>query len=193
VKDREHSLPSPVVDSAMTFAEAVSGCPAPETILADLRLVEVSYYGFDGMLHAGQLVVSSAVAADVRKIFSLIREVRFPLNSVIPIVRYDWSDDASMAANNSSAFNYRFIAGTERLSRHALGLAVDLNPRLNPVIYQSGEIQPPGAVYRPGAPGALAESSPVVQAFLQRGWRWGGHFQHIRDYHHFEKGSGPFL
>jgi len=181
------------VDSAMTFAEAVDGCPDPETIVAELCLVEVSYYGFDGMLHAGQLVVSSTVAEDVRGIFSLIREVHFPLNSVIPIVRYDWSDEASMAANNSSAFNYRFIAGTERLSRHAHGLAVDLNPRLNPVIYQSGEIQPPGAIYQPRTPGTLTESSPVVQAFLRLDWRWGGHFQHIRDYHHFEKVSGHLL
>lgn len=170
----------------MTFAEAVSGSPVPKSILATLRLVEVFHFGFDGRLHSGQLVVSSRVEEDVRQIFSLIEEVRFPLHSVIPVVRYNWSDDASMAANNSSAFNYRVIAGTNRLSRHALGLAIDLNPFQNPMIDETGQILPPGALYRPEAPGALAESSPVVQAFLQRGWRWGGHFRHISDYHHFE-------
>ena len=176
-----------VSDSAMTFREAVSGCPAPEAVLAALCLVDVSYYGFDGRLHGGQLLVHSSVERDIHEIFSLIREARFPLRSVIPIARYDWSDEASMAANNSSAFNYRFIAGTRRLSRHASGLAVDFNPFQNPVVYENGAILPPGALYRPEAPGALTESSPVVHAFLRLGWRWGGHFLHIRDYHHFEK------
>jgi len=185
VNPSERSIP--ISDSAMTFAEAVSGCPAPETLLAALRLIDVSYYGFDGKLHMGQIVVHSSVEQDIRGIFTLIREVRFPLNSVIPIVRYNCSDEASMATNNSSAFNYRFIAGTQRLSRHASGLAVDLNPFQNPVSYNSGEILPPGAVYQPETAGTLSESSPVVQAFLQLGWRWGGHFLHVQDYHHFEK------
>ena len=176
-----------VYDSAMTFAEAVSGCTSPETVLAALRLIDVSYYGFDGKLHKGQIVVHYSVEQDIHEIFSLIRKVRFPLNSVIPIVRYNWSDEASMATNNSSAFNYRFVAGTQRLSRHASGLAVDLNPFQNPVSYNSGEILPPGAVYQPETAGTLSESSPIVQAFLQRGWLWGGHFLHVQDYHHFEK------
>ncbi|SEM55074.1 D-alanyl-D-alanine carboxypeptidase [Syntrophus gentianae] len=182
-----------VADSSLNFAEAVSGSTAPEAILATLRLVEVTYYGFDGRLHMGQLVVSCAVEEDVREIFSLIREVRFPVNAVVPIVRYNWSDEASMEANNSSAFNYRVIAGTNRLSRHALGLAVDLNPRQNPMIYENGQILPSGAIYQQDAPGTLTESSLAVQAFLQRGWHWGGHFQHVRDYHHFEHGTIPSL
>ncbi len=180
-----------VFDSAMTFDEAVAGCPAPRAVVSALRLMEVSYCGFDGRLHGGQLLVHASLEEDLRELFALIREACFPLYSVIPIVRYGWSDEASMAANNSSAFNYRFIAGTERLSRHAAGLAVDLNPFQNPVIYEDCEIQPPGAVYQPEAPGTLTESSPVVQAFLRRGWHWGGHFQHLRDYHHFEKDAIP--
>jgi len=176
-----------VFDSAMTFDEAVAGCPAPQAVVSALCLMEVSYYGFDGRLHGGQLLVHASLEEDLRELFALIRETRFPLYSVIPIVRFGWSDEASMAADNSSAFNYRFIAGTERLSRHAAGLAVDLNPFQNPVIYENGEIHPPGALYRPETPGTLTEGSPVVQAFLRRGWNWGGHFQHLRDYHHFEK------
>jgi hypothetical protein len=92
-----------------------------------------------------------------------------------------------MEANNSSAFNYRFIAGTQKLSNHASGLAVDLNPFQNPFIYGTGKIQPSGAVYRLDAPGTLTELSPILQAFLERGWQWGGHFQGFLDYHHFEK------
>jgi peptidoglycan L-alanyl-D-glutamate endopeptidase CwlK len=93
-----------------------------------------------------------------------------------------------MAADNSSAFNYRLIAGTDRLSRHALGRAVDINPRENPAIYPDGRIVPAGAVRRPGKPGTFTEDHPVVRAFREKGWRWGGDFTHLRDYHHFEKG-----
>jgi len=186
-RNGNYILSSVTVDSDLTFAEAVSGSSVPGSVLDDLRLVEVAYYGFDGRLHTGQLVVSSAVEQDVREIFSLILEIRFPLNSVIPIVRYGWSDEASMEANNSSAFNYRFIAGTDRLSRHALGMAVDLNPRQNPVIYEDGQILPSGAIYSPGTPGTLTELSPIVEAFLQRGWFWGAYFRNFRDYHHFER------
>jgi peptidoglycan LD-endopeptidase CwlK len=191
--NRKRTLSSPPADSTLTFAEAVSGSAAPAVVLATLRLIEVDYYGFDSRLHRGQLVVASAIEKDIHEIFSLIREVRFPLNSVIPVVHYQWSDEASMEANNSSAFNYRLIAGTNRLSLHAFGVAVDLNPRQNPVIYEDGQIQPSGAIYRPEAPGTLTESSPIVKAFLQRGWNWGGHFQHFRDYHHFERATLPPL
>lgn len=92
-----------------------------------------------------------------------------------------------MAADNSSAFNYRTIAGTERLSRHAAGRAVDINPRLNPAIYADGRIVPAEGLYRPGISGTLTEGDSVVSAFLERGWRWGGNFVHVRDCHHFEK------
>ena len=112
---------------------------------------------------------------------------RFPIAGVVPIVRYGWSDEASMAADNSSAFNYRTIAGTDRLSRHALGRAVDINPRENPAVYPDGRIAPAGAVYRPGSPGTFTDDHPVVCAFREKGWHWGGHFDHMRDYHHFEK------
>jgi len=92
-----------------------------------------------------------------------------------------------MAADNTSAFNYRVVAVTERLSRHATGCAVDINPRLNPAIYADGRIAPAEGIYRPGAPGTFTGEHPVVRAFLERGWGWGGHFDHVRDYHHFEK------
>ena len=104
-----------------------------------------------------------------------------------PIVRYGWSDEASMAADNTSAFNYRLIAGTDRLSRHATGRALDINPRRNPAVYPDGRIAPAGAVYRPGSPGTFTGEHPVVLAFRERGWRWGGDFTHLQDYHHFEK------
>ncbi|MDI9571544.1 MAG: M15 family metallopeptidase [Pseudomonadota bacterium] len=174
------------MDSRMTFAAAIAGTKAPPEVIARLCLVDVRYHSFDGRRHQGQLVAHRAVRKDLVEIFRLIEEIRFPVGKVVPIVAYRWSDAASMRANNSSAFNYRTVAGTKRLSRHAQGLAVDINPFLNPVVYDHGRISPRGAVYRPGAPGVLTREHPVVQAFLRRGWQWGADFKNMKDYHHFD-------
>ena len=176
-----------IVESAMDLAQATAGTAAPREILERLCLLDVRYAGFDGRPHAGQLLLHRDLAAEIGEIFSLMEQWRFPIASVVPIVQYGWFDEASMADDNSSAFNYRMIAGTDRLSRHALGRAVDINPRENPAVYPDGRIAPAGAVYRPGTPGTFTDDHPAVSAFIERGWRWGGHFDHVRDYHHFEK------
>jgi peptidoglycan L-alanyl-D-glutamate endopeptidase CwlK len=177
-----------IVDSAMGFAQAVTGTAAPKEVLDCLRLIDVRYCGFDGHRRRGQIVIHRELAGELQGLFLLMEEVRFPVAGAIPIVCFGWSDEASMAADNSSAFNYRPIAGTDRLSRHALGRAVDINPRENPAIYPDNRIAPAGAVWQPGKPGTFTQDHPVVRAFREKGWRWGGEFTHLRDYHHFEKG-----
>ena len=176
-----------ILDSRMTRAEALAGTKAPRSVIDALHLLEVSYFSFDGRLHRGQLLLHEAVERDVREIFRLIEAMRFPVAGVVPIVRYQWSDAASMAANNSSAFNYRPVAGSDRLSHHASGRAVDINPLQNPAVYRDGRIEPPGAVYDPSGPGAFSGASPIVRAFLIRGWQWGAGFEAVSDYHHFQK------
>ena len=176
-----------IVDSALDFARAVAGTSAPREVLDSLCLIDVRYCGFDGRRHKGQLVIHRDLAEELQGLFVLMERHRFPVAGAAPIVCFGWSDEASMAADNSSAFNYRFIAGTDRLSRHALGRAVDINPRENPAIYPDNRIAPPGAVWRPGKPGTFTEDHAVVRAFREKGWRWGGDFTHLRDYHHFEK------
>lgn len=176
-----------IVDSAMDFAGVIAGTSAPREIIETLCLISVRHVGFDGRLHEGQLVVHQELAAELEEIFALMEAMQFPIAGVVPIVRYGWSDAASMAADNTSAFNYRTIAGTDRLSSHATGKAVDINPRRNPAVYPDGRIDPAGAAYRPGGPGTFTDEHPVVSAFRERGWRWGGRFQHMKDYHHFEK------
>ena len=176
-----------IVDSAMDFTGSVAGTAAPREVIEALCLISVRYVGFDGRLHEGQLVVHRELAADLEEIFALTETLKFPVAGVIPVVRYGWSDAASMAADNTSAFNYRKIAGKDRLSCHANGRAIDINPRRNPVVYPDGQITPAGALYRPGSPGTFTGEHPIVGALLERGWRWGGHFDHMRDYHHFEK------
>jgi hypothetical protein len=176
-----------IIDSQMSFAEAIAGTRAPDRVIRELCLIDVSYYSFEGKLHQGQVIVHQSVRLDVEEIFALIKRKRFPIAKAVPIVKYGWSDNASMAANNTSAFNYRRVAGTRRLSRHATGHAVDINPIQNPVIYRNGRISPKGAFYQTGTKGTLSEDSPVVQAFIERGWRWGGHFEKMIDAHHFQK------
>jgi peptidoglycan L-alanyl-D-glutamate endopeptidase CwlK len=176
-----------VVDSDLDFSRAVAGTAAPPEILDSLCLIDIRYCGFDGRRHGGQLVVHRDLSEELQEIFALMERWRFPIAGATPIVCFDWSDEASMNADNSSAFNYRFIAGTVQLSGHALGRAVDINPRENPAIYPDGSIVPAGGAWRPGNPGTFAEDHPVVGAFREMGWRWGGNFTHIRDYHHFEK------
>jgi len=176
-----------IVDSDLNFVQATKGTNAPKAVLDSLCLVNVKYYSFDGKIHKGQLVVHKLLRQDVEDIFNLILQEKFPVAKVIPIVKYLWSDEASMEDNNSSSFNYRFVAGTKRISNHALGRAVDINPFNNPVIYESGRISPGRAKYDTTKPGTFSKNNVIVQEFLKRGWRWGGNFNSFKDNHHFDK------
>ena len=176
-----------IVDSRLSFEDAIAGTAAPRAVIEELCLLDVRYVAFDGYVHLGQLVVHRCLQEELTDIFALIRAIGFPVAKVIPLVHYNWSDEASMADNNTSAFNYRPVAGTNRLSRHATGQAIDINPGQNPVIYANGVSLPPAAVYDPPAPGTSTPDSPLMQAFLSRGWQWGGDFEGLKDYHHWEK------
>lgn len=176
-----------IIDSDMTFREAIKGTTAPKNVVKSLVILKVRYYSFDEKLHQGQLVVHKAVKKDVEEIFDLILKLKFPVNKVVPIVSYGWNDNKSMADNNTSAFCYRFIANTKRLSNHSFGRAVDINPFNNPVIYSDGRISPKGAKYKPKNTGVFSAANPIVKAFIKRGWRWGGNFNSFKDYHHFDK------
>jgi peptidoglycan L-alanyl-D-glutamate endopeptidase CwlK len=176
-----------IVDSAMSFAQAIEGTTAPEEIIDRLAFIDVFHYSFDGKRHQGQIVVHSELEDDVVEIFAAIEKLKFPVGRVVPVAEYQWDDHKSMAANNSSGFNFRVIEGTTKLSMHSLGRAVDINPVQNPVIYPDGRIAPEGAVYQPGETGTVTGDHPVVQEFIKRGWFWGGNFEQPKDYHHFEK------
>jgi hypothetical protein len=176
-----------VIDSNLGFAQALEGSEAPLEIIDRLGLIDVLYYSFDGKRHQGQIVVDCALEDDVFEIFTFLEKIKFPVGRVIPIVEYKWDDHESMAANNSSGFNFRVIEGTTKLSLHSLGRAVDINPVQNPVIYPDGRIAPAGAEYNPEKAGTITGDHPMVQEFLKHGWHWGGNFDQPKDYHHFEK------
>ena len=181
------SANSIIVDSHMTRAEAFGHNHFPAEVLAKMEVVTVTYNGFDHRRHQGQIVVDREIAGDVKKIFDEIEATGYPIEKVVPIVAYRWSDDASVEANNTSAFNYRHVILPEgeqtRLSHHASGRAIDLNPRINPFVGLNGHSAHP---YIPGTPGTLTQRSPVTKIFLKHGWTWGGTW-HEKDYQHFEK------
>jgi hypothetical protein len=165
-----------------------------------LRLVKFAYVGFDTKLHDdGQVVVLDAVASHVTRIFTALRDRGFPIAQARLMNQYDADDDASMADNNTSAFNDRNIADGSRVSLHALGLAIDVNPVQNPVVTRSGNllkfIPAAGADYanrlkiRPGKPMRSGMAEAVVQSFAEEGFLiWGGYWDEPIDYQHFEVG-----
>lgn len=169
----------------MTLDEALAGKEIPDEIRKDLALVTVPYLSFQSEVREGQLVVHASIAEEVQEIFNTLFEMKFPIERVMPVVAYGWDDDASMAANNSSAFNYRVIAGTDRLSNHSYGRAIDLNPMQNPYTRRDGVVVPEGAHYDPIQQGTV--TSAIAAVFRSRGWGWGGDWVERKDWQHFEK------
>jgi hypothetical protein len=166
--------------------------PCPQGILDRQELVKVDFYDFTGNASEGVVVVDRELVSDVSSLFKRIYTEEFPIATVIPpaAAQFEWSDDRSMAANNTSGFNYRPITGSGtgvcRLSPHAIGRAIDINPLLNP--YVKGEvIKPEGAVYNPARPGTITADSFIVKFLKERGWTWGGDWTSLKDYQHFEK------
>jgi hypothetical protein len=155
-----------------------------------LAFVRFAYIGFDGREHGdGELVVLDAVADQVLAIFAELKARRFPLEQARLMNAYDGDDDASIDANNTSAFNDRRVVGTNSISLHAYGVAIDINPVQNPAYDRVGGVRKlvprAGAAYaernrlRPG----MAES--VRDVFAAHGFTvWGGRFRDA-DYQHF--------
>jgi hypothetical protein len=160
------------------------GCPVPPS---QLRAVRLSYWGFDGKRHTGRLVVNADATRAVVVVFRRLYRERFPIRRMRPVDAYRGSDDASMAADNSSAFNCRYAVapGPKSWSVHAYGRAIDVNPVENPYL-EGGRVLPPRGAHfvdrAPRRPG-MAEGS-LVAAFASVGWGWGGRWS-SPDYQHF--------
>ncbi len=174
----------------MSLDEALAGKEVPDEIKRTLALVNVPYLSFKKEICEGQLVVHAKVAAEVQQLFKALLEMRFQIAQVVPIVAYGWDDAVSMAANNTSAFNYRVIHGTDRLSNHSYGLALDINPALNPYTQYDGEVVPPGARYDAQKPGTITEE--IASLFKSHDWEWGGDWPR-KDWQHFQKSISLFL
>lgn len=161
--------------------------------LCDLRYLTVLHYDFEGDVQEGELIVHHLAVADLCYIFEKLFEAKFPIQSMRLVDEFDGSDDKSMSANNTSAFYARKVAHADRWSNHSYGLAIDINPLLNP--YSKGSFFCPkeGEPYLDrtlNLPGMITRDSYIYQLFKERGWQWGGECFIERDgtidRHHFQ-------
>jgi len=169
----------------MTGVSWHRGCPVA---LRDLRLLTLTHWGFDGEPHAGRLVVHSDVARNVFGAFRALYADRFPIRQMILVDAYVASDFRSIEADNTSAFNCRYVEGTRRWSEHAYGRAIDVNPIENPYVSGGRTSHAASRPYldrAPHRPGMAFEGGALVRAFDAIGWGWGGRWASAQDYQHF--------
>jgi hypothetical protein len=153
---------------------------------SDLAYLQVDHVTFDGTAR-GELVVAAALAARAVALFRRLWQLGFPIRQLRLVDDFGASDEASMSADNSSAFNFRVISGTTVLSQHALGRAIDINPVENPwrkpgrIVPDEGRAFADRTAIRPGM---IVRPGPVVAALDDLGWEWGGDWRHAFDDHH---------
>lgn len=186
----------PIPDNVWSYMQGRSLRPGlPCARRDELVLMRVPYRDFQGETRMGALIVASKVAAQVAAIFDEIyASGRFRIYQMRLIDDFEGDDDRSIAANNTSGFNCR-LTDHGGLSKHALGLAIDINPVQNP--YREGNVTAPeaGRDYdqpqerHSGIAGLIVEGDVVTRAFGRRGWSWGGRWKHTVDYQHFSWGD----
>lgn len=188
------------VDDA-TFERMRRGGSFPEDCTVkreDLRYLKVLHYNYDGKVQTGEMVCNKSVAADLLDIFRELYDNKYQICRMVLIDEYGADDEASMADNNSSAFCFRRINGSSRLSKHAQGLAVDINPVQNPCVSYNikgavRRIEPDTAEARKyirrnaAAAHAIDKDDLCYRLFTSHGFRWGGNWRTKKDYQHFEK------
>jgi D-alanyl-D-alanine carboxypeptidase len=167
-----------------------AGCPVG---LPDLRLLTLTYRGFDGRDHTGRLVANRDAATALVAVFRRLYAAGFPIRRMEPIDRYGGDDFRSIEADNTSAFNCRPATGSSRWSQHAYGRAIDVNPIENPYVSGGRSSHRASRPYLDRArhrPGMAYEGGPLVEAFRSVGWGWGGGWTGIKDYQHFSSTGG---
>ena len=164
---------------------------------ADLRYLKVLHRNAAGEIQLGEMICHKDIADDLLDIFRKLYDAGYIIERMVLVDDYDADDEASMAADNSSCFNTRFIGGTTRLSKHGLGMAVDINPLYNPYVKISGGktiVSPEsGRPYafdrdsRDDIPYKIDRNDLCCRLFLEHGFTWGGDWTSLKDYQHFEK------
>jgi hypothetical protein len=162
------------------------GCPVPRR---NLRLIRAGYWDFQRDVERGALIVHRREKREMVKALRALFDARFRIRKMDLIDRYGADDHRSMNADNTSAFNCRFVAGTTRWSEHAYGRAIDINPIENPYVTPSGHVSPPaGRAYTDRsrhAKGMVHRGDDAWDAFRDVGWKWGGDWSGTKDYQHF--------
>ena len=165
--------------------------PQTATVSYDeLRYLTVFHYDYEGTIRKGELVCNKAIAKDLLFIFRALFSRAYSINSIRLVDDFNADDEASMQANNTSCFNYRTVARSKTLSKHALGLAIDINPLENPYV-KGSFIQPCTATNyvdrKKDFPHKIDEDDFCKEVFESFGFQWGGYWRSVKDYQHFEK------
>ncbi|MGN0244421.1 MAG: M15 family metallopeptidase [Lachnospiraceae bacterium] len=160
----------------------------------DLRYVSVLYYDFENQIQTGEIICNKAIAKDLVEIFYELYCNQYQIDKIRLVDEYNADDDLSCADNNTSCFNYRTVDGSNTLSKHAQGVAIDINPFQNPyVTYPNGKerISPAGsepyADRSSGLSHMITEDDLCYKLFIEHGFTWGGHWKTLKDYQHFQK------
>ena len=162
---------------------------------ADLRYLRVLHYDLQGQRQQGELVCNRLIADDLLDIFKKLFEAHYPIERIRLIDDYAADDERSMTHNNTSCFCYRQVAGSSRLSKHAMGLAIDINPLYNPCVKKRKDgstwIQPAAARKYANRqktyPYKIEKEDLCYRLFIEHGFSWGGNWRSSKDYQHFEK------
>jgi hypothetical protein len=169
----------------MTGVSWRPGCPVE---LRDLRLLTLSHRRFDGKTRLGRLIVHADAAREMVDVFRTLYRSGFPIRRMVPVDAYGASDFRSIEADNTSAFNCRYVDGTTRWSEHAYGRAIDVNPIENPYVSGGRTSHRASKSYVDRSrrrPGMAYEGGVLVRAFDSIGWGWGGRWTSVKDYQHF--------
>lgn len=160
-------------------------CPVA---LDELAYITVSHWGFDESFHTGEMIVNGAWAEEIVEVFRQLHEARFPIEQMRVIRLEEIDAPPTGDGNDTSSFVCRPSVASGNWSRHAYGLAVDINPFHNP--YFKGDLVLPelASFYANrdgGYPGVITSGDVAVTAFADIGWRWGGDWSTLKDYMHF--------
>lgn len=174
--------------------DGVSYVENEDIALEDLRYLRLLYVGFDEQTHVGELIVHVSIADTILEIFQTLYESGYQIEKMRLIDDYDGDDHASLLDNNTSAFNYRVVEGSKKLSRHAYGLAIDINPFYNPYVTYPGGVEhispegsEPYADREADFPHKIGKDGDLCwQLFSERGFTWGGDWKSLKDYQHFQ-------
>lgn len=157
----------------------------------ELRYLRMSYINFNGEEEIGEMICDERIADDLLSIFETLYQAKYPIERMKLIDDYMGDDTLSMRENNTSAFNFRYIASTKKLSNHSEGLAIDINPLYNPQVFENGSTAPKeGALYKDRSikgEHMIDYDDLAYQLFTEHGFTWGGDFKQNKDYQHFEK------
>lgn len=184
-----------IPDSVFKTMQGLTWHDNPYILRSDLRYLRLSHYDLEGRTHVGELICNKMIADKLISIFRELYKAKYPIEQMrLPDV-YGADDESQMRANNTSCFCYRNVSGSKNLSKHARGLAIDINPLYNPYIRYSKKdgsqiVEPstgkPYVNRKNNFPYKITTSDLCYRLFIKHGFTWGGSWRSVKDYQHFE-------